>query len=353
MKKTALGAIILAAALALAGCALTSEETGTVYGYVRVEGTATPLAGAVVSVSGEWTTSESDGFYELEGVRTGERIITAQLAGFFEYSEFVDIDGLTRHDIGMEVFVGTGDVSGVVEHATLGPIEGAVVSLYGRVDTTDAEGAYSFSGIPQLQWDMTVTADGYRSFTGPVNVNDDDVVYDVALKKLASAEFVATADTYVSETQPNMNYGALGNLNLFNNGILHWRFYIYFPIDVEPTADAVSATVHLYNTASGGATAEERSILVARVAEFWGEMTVTWGDSLLTSGSAIATASYDSLWYEIDVADYVDDWFDGTFENQGLQIDTSQDPAASQFIFASSEYAEENKRPVLKLDYAW
>ena len=240
-----------------------------------------------------------------------------------------------------------------MEHATLGSIEGAVVSLYGRVDTTDAEGAYSFSGIPQLQWDMTVTADGYRSFTGPVNVNDDDVVYDVALKKLASAEFVATADTYVSETQPNMNYGALGNLNLFNNGILHWRFYIYFPIDVEPTADAVSATVHLYNTASGGATAEERPILVARVAEFWGEMTVTWGDSLLTSGSAIATASYDSLWYEIDVADYVDDWFDGTFENQGLQIDTPQDPAASQFIFASSEYAEENKRPVLKLDYAW
>ena len=353
MRRALIALTLLTAVLSVAGCTLTSEETGTVYGYVTVAGTSTPLAGAIVTVSGEWTESGSDGFYELEGVRAGERLITAELGGFFDYSDIVDVDGLTRHDIGMSVFVGTGDVSGVVEHATLGPIEGAVVSLYGRVDTTDAQGAYSFSGIPQLEWQMIVTADGYRTFSGPLNVNDDDVVYDVELKKLKSIEVVSYADAYVSLTQPSMNYGTQDNLNLFNNGVLHWRFYIAFPIDVEPTADVLTATVRPYNTDPEGATSEERQILVARIAQNWAENTVTWSDSLGTSGSAIAEAAYDSLWYEVDVTDYVDDWVDGLYDNLGVEIDTSEDPTASQFIFASREYAEEDKRPVLLLDYAW
>ncbi|MBD3368098.1 MAG: DNRLRE domain-containing protein [Candidatus Eisenbacteria bacterium] len=353
MRRTLAALVLSAVVFVVVGCALTSDETGTIYGYVRVAGTSTPLSGAIVSVSGEWTTSESDGFYELEGVPTGERMVRAELAGFFDYTEIVDIEGLTQHDIGMSVFVGTGDVSGVVSHATLGAIEGAVVSLYGRLDTTDAQGAYSFSGIPQLEWDVVVTAEGYRTFSGPLHVNDDEVVYDVALKKLESAEFIASADTYVSLTQSNINHGSLGNLNLFNNGVIHWKLYIYFPVDVEPTADAISATVHLYNTASGGATAEERTILVGRITEFWGENSVTWDDSLATSGAAIAEASYDSLWYEIDITDYVDDWISGLYSNQGVEIDTSEDPTASQFIFASREYAEEDKRPMLVLDYAW
>jgi len=353
MKSTVFAVALLAAALAVGGCAITSDDTGTIYGYVRIEGTSSPLPGAVVTVSGDWTQSESDGYYELDGVPSGQRVVMAQLAGYFDYSEIVDISGTTQHDIGMSVFVGTADVSGVVEHASLGPIAGAVVSLYGRVDTTDAQGAYSFSGIPQLQWQMDVTADGYRSFSAPVNVNDDTVVYDVGLMKLDSAEFTPLIDSYVSLTQPTMNYGGLENLNLFNNGSLHWKFYIYFPISVEPTADAISARVRLYNTASGAAQADERPILVARISDAWAEYSVTWNDSLATAGAALATASYDSLWYEIDITDYIDDWVDGVYENLGVEVDTSEDPTASQFIFASREYAEEDKRPVLILEYAW
>lgn len=353
MKRTVLFLFVLTVGLALGGCALTSEETGTVYGYVRLAGTATPLAGAIVTISGDWTQSESDGYYELSGVRQGERIVRAELSGYDLYQGFADVEEYTRHDIDMTVYVGTAQVSGTVEHASLGPVEGAVVTLYGKTDTTDAEGAYSFGGIPQTQWDLEVTADGYRSFTAPLPINDDVVVYDVELKKLKSAEFGALADAYVSETQPTANYGTGPNINLFDNGFLHWRFFIYFDIDIEPTADVVSATMRLYNTADGAGQAEERPILVARVAEDWFEAEVAWEDSTLTTGASIASGEYEAPWYAIDISDFVADWIEDGYPNQGILVDTSEDPTASRFEFASREYAEADKRPVLVLDYAW
>ena len=80
------------------------------------------------------------------------------------------------------------NVSGVVTDAeTNEPVEGALVTLRsGEVEyyaTTDVTGSYSVDVLQySLDYEMTVTADGYLDATQPVSFADGDVELDVVLK---------------------------------------------------------------------------------------------------------------------------------------------------------------------------
>ncbi len=352
LRLSALVAVVGVAAL-ITSCALTSDLSGSLTGRVLSAGSPSPVPGAVIECEGVTTTADNVGYYSMDGLPPGDSVVYARAPGFANYSEVVNIDGSTLHDIYMETFVGRARVFGYVAHAMLGPIEGATVSLGDLVVVTDSLGFYEYENVEQVTYQLIVIADGYRDFSAPVQVNSEDFRYDVGVKKLASITLQCTADADIRETTPDVNFGAETALDLYRNAFNHYRFVVDFLLDVEDTAQPMDATLRLYNTWETGDTASARTILVARLLQSWEEMDVTWANMPSTTGASIAASTYDPRWYEVDVTSYFADWLNHAEPNNGLLIDTAEDHQADRFDFASREYAEADKRPHVVLEYAW
>jgi hypothetical protein len=346
----------LALAISLHSCAFTTDLSGTLTGRVKQAGTSLAISGAVVECEGIIAVSSANGSYSMEGIPPGDRVVYASAGGYDDYAQRVDIHEGTYHDIHMDLEVLPATIAGHVTHHTFGPIEGALVTLGDRSTTTDEDGFYAFMEyIFQESYYMTVTKDGYRPFAQ--NVTPEGIGYQlpVSLLKLAQTTLWSEGDATVLVSHPNSNFGLETELNLFNNQLLHERFYIVFMMDqVEETAVPTSATLRLHNVWASG-DEEHRDILAAATIDPWSESEVTWNDQIQTTGASSVQSSYslETEWYEIDLTGMFYDWLVDEEPNYGLLIDSPVDNLASRFVFASREHAVEEERPHVVLEYAW
>ncbi|MBN2564337.1 MAG: carboxypeptidase regulatory-like domain-containing protein [Candidatus Eisenbacteria bacterium] len=336
----------------LSSCAISSDLSGSVAGRVLAESTSQPISGAWVECEGVVSSSDELGYYSLDGINPGDRLITASASGFDDYAESVSIGESTQHDIYMHTDMGDARLYGHVTHSALGPIEGATVTLGDLSVTTDSDGFYEYDNIEQITYHMTVVKDSFRSFGATVRVTSEDFQYDVGLKKLATVTLEPIADAWVDEDQPGTNFGDDTELRLYFNNLFHYKFYVWVPVEIEDTAEAIDATLWLYNVWEE-VEAEGRTILTSRVIVYWNEMDVNWNSMVEgTTGGEITSSSYATPWYEIDVTEYFRSWLAGS-PNYGLQVDTPIEPGASRFYFASRESEVVERRPYVVLQYAW
>ena len=353
VSRTLAVATGLALVLSLYSCAFTSDLSGSLVGKVMVAGSSIPIPGAIVECEGVAAISAADGAYSIEGIPPGDRVVFSSAGGYAGYSEVVTVEESTLHDIYMAVFIGPARLFGYVSHATLGPLEGAAVQIGDMVVVTDSLGYYEYPNLQQISYFMTVTKEGYRSFSQHVRPTSEDFQFDVSVKKLATATLWSIADAGVREGSPDENYGDDPELRLFYNEFYHERFYISFSLNgIEDTAEPSAATLRLYNTWEESGE-EPRAILAASLIEPWYELVVTWAETLQTTGGTTAQSTYEDRWYEVDVGIYFSDWLTGGEENLGLLVDTLMDEVAGRFTFASREHEEEDKRAHVVLNYAW
>jgi PKD repeat protein len=182
-----------------------SGEEHDINGSVLADGTW--LVGATVTAfntaDGDVTNSTTDagGWYSLDNLDAGDYKIGYEMDGYLTVvNDFsVDSSGSIDDVILTATTSGTADFTGNVTDGTSG-IEGATVILsgaapsdgwwgssyttgYERETTTDADGNYSFSGLPDESFTVHVTADGYYSSRGIDSaveltaVNDDNLKY--------------------------------------------------------------------------------------------------------------------------------------------------------------------------------
>lgn len=353
----ALRAAVIVAAVATgllaSSCELTSNDlSGSLSGTVRRAGSIQVIPSAIIECEGETAISDNAGSYSIDGLPPGDAIVYASAAGYRSYSNVVHITETSTHDINMEVYVGSARLYGYVTHASLGPIEGAAVTLGDLTVITDAEGFYEYENILQLDYVFTVTKDGYRDHIDhSLFVASEDFNHDVELKKLASTTLMGVADAGLNARNVGQNTGDEPELDLYQDYAGHRAIAAAFWLDIEDTAEPVSADLKLYNLAVEGGTT--RPLQVARILDPWTEMTVTWQDSLGTTGPATATQTYASRWYTVDVTGYVRDWLVYEDPNHGLWIDSALDNDADRLLIAAREYADETKRPRIELVYAW
>jgi len=345
--------LILAIATLCMSCSLSSNQTGAVYGYVRDAQTQLVMVGAIVECEGEWVETNANGYYYLDGITEGWRSVHAEAGGYIDHSDAVSVSGDTRYDIAMDAAVGISHVYGVVSRPGQGPIEGALVDLDGRTKLTDADGEYEFWNVPRDAQNLTVTLDGYRSYTTPLYLDEDDEEIDVTLLLLGSLTLEAAFDATIREDIPSTNLGALTTLDLFHNPSWHFRFLVIFDLSGIPaTAVAEACTLRLVNTWEGSGE-DPIPTTVARLTEVWEELEVTWSDSTEFTGASYATALFEPPVYAIDVTNRVDDWLSGYASNHGLLIDTDENPTATRFSFASREHEVATWRPKLIVRYAY
>jgi len=337
----------------LTTCTLTSSSAGAIYGYVRNSQTQQVVVGAVVECEAEWTETGIDGSYYLDGITEGWRSVHAEANGYGDYSNAVGVSGETRHDIQMDAAVEVSHVFGVVSRPGQGPIEGALVDIDGRTKVTGADGTYDFWNVPRSARTLTVTLDGYRTYTTPLYLLEDEEEVNATLLLLGTATFISTSDATVREDVPNTNLGMLPTLDLFNNPSLHFRFLIHFELSSLPsTAVAEACTLRLTNTREGSGE-DAIPTVVARISDVWEELHVTWMSMPQHANPTDASVSFTPPIYDIDVTGYVNDWLSGYAVNYGVLIDTDEDPTANQFSFASREHEETDWRPQLIVHYAY
>ncbi len=140
-------------------------EYGAIGGVVTDAWTTDPIEGAIVTVDGIKDTTDAVGRY----------LIDSLLVGYYEVSVTADqyypkltpgvavVKGETTY-VDYPLTPRYGAVGGIVrDDWTTYPLEGAVVSVNGRVDTTDATGEYLVDSLRVSTYDVYVDAAGYYS----------------------------------------------------------------------------------------------------------------------------------------------------------------------------------------------
>jgi hypothetical protein len=185
------------------------QQTWRVSGKTYLVGSNVPIGGVVVECGGPSSTSRDDGSYELKGVPTGDRLLTAHGSGVLDYSEKIHVDA----DMPMNVFMEFKrmNISGYVANSVDGPISGARVNLGSFLDVTDISGRFRFFNVPQVSESLVVTHPDYNSSIVPVVVGDSTQWFDVALTKDTVLVGYALSTQYVDQVFPNAYFPAWPN----------------------------------------------------------------------------------------------------------------------------------------------
>jgi subtilisin family serine protease len=141
---------------------LPTQATGTIIGTVVIEGTTTPIEGAVVTADGFSTSTDDDGDYTLANLPVGTYIVTALKTGYTKESQVVDVSKdntvtvnfalnpeptpaniMHIHSIDMSLKTAGPNVNAITEVTIVdesdSPIEGATVSGFWGGATSDTD----------------------------------------------------------------------------------------------------------------------------------------------------------------------------------------------------------------------
>ena len=147
---------------------------GTIYGIVRSP--SGPIADATVSVSVppykySANVSVSDGTYSIEGVPSGSYSVNASANGYNSTeSPLINVTAGKTTRLDLTLYSLLGKISGyVLEATTRQPINNTNISVsLGEITitvTSQADGSYVISNLPEGQYIVTATKDGYFAGT--------------------------------------------------------------------------------------------------------------------------------------------------------------------------------------------
>ena len=150
-----------------------TSVNGAVAGFVTDKDSRLGLEDVVISIGTHKTTTDDDGKYILRGIPAGSYTITAQKAGYQDYSGSVEVKSgeITQHSIEMTANSTTGSVTGIVTDSSTGQTLENVYIFVGSVDAkSDDEGRYQLTGIESGSKTINAIKNGYDEYSGKVNI---------------------------------------------------------------------------------------------------------------------------------------------------------------------------------------
>jgi hypothetical protein len=165
----------------------------------------------------------------------------------------------------------------------------------------------------------------------------------------------ADADSYVSQAQPNSNFGTDANLHVRSLSLANRRTFLQFslaPCSIPANSLITAASLRLYMYAAPSAS---RTYDAHRVTASWTETGIDWNNEPAVAGSptsSVATGTTSDVTLAWDVTADVQAFVDGT-TNNGWRIKDDTDGALVSRLaeFRSAEYGTASERPVLEITY--
>ncbi len=167
-------------------------------------------------------------------------------------------------------------------------------------------------------------------------------------------ELAPLQDAYIccckpDSTNPNggadyLYHGQYGSC--FDRTLIQWDLS-----SVPPGASIVSATMELYCEAFYGS--KTGNPIYYMINESWDELTVTFNTQPDYDTTLPLTAVWPDAgtWYNVDVAEFVEEWVVGTHDNFGIYCFCEGTTGTCVPGFWSGDYQDESLRPRLVVEY--
>jgi len=161
-------------------------------------------------------------------------------------------------------------------------------------------------------------------------------------------------DTYISQAQPDYVWGTADFLHhgLLTTGGLYRYLMIQFDLSSIPAGATINgATMSVYNYAFDGT--PNGTIVYYIITASWDEATATWNNQPSYSSAVETSSGWPGIdtWHNVDVTNFVQNWWDGSYDNYGIYWGTAGTTDACLCTFHSHEYSDSNYRPYLTVDY--
>ena len=231
---------------------------GTLSGTVTEDGSGTKIPGVVVELNGKKSTTDQNGNYSINSVMVGSYNVTAKNDKYNDYTKSIDIKkGANKLDITMTPKQQFANVQGTVSNGNGDPVNGALVILAGNQKKTDNSGYYQFQSIPQGQYDLKVTKDGYKDYQKAILLTTSEVRYDIVMTMSPIAppqnlSIEKAKDTEIKVSWDPVKSENLEGYNVYNimdqSGPVNGK-----PIDVNVasyTADKLHPGIYSYRVTS-------------------------------------------------------------------------------------------------------
>jgi hypothetical protein len=156
-------------------------------------------------------------------------------------------------------------------------------------------------------------------------------------------------DAYVDNSQPNVNFGTLVDLGVYDNVATKTRSYLQFELSSIPKGSIISnASLQLYTQDVLGG-----SVFLRKVTSSWDEASINWNNQPLFE-EVVDTRVVDATatWFAWDITNLVNDWCSKKIPNYGVVLLTDEANVSNGGLFCSSDFsADVNLRPKLVVDY--
>jgi hypothetical protein len=166
----------------------------------------------------------------------------------------------------------------------------------------------------------------------------------------------AGKDSYIPNYDPDENFGDVPFLLILydeSESPTHdcWAI-IQFNLNPYMGASVDYATLRLYCFATDGPAFDAE---VFRVAGTWDEHTITFNNRPAHNLDLISEMTVTAGdWIEVDVANIVDSWLSGSFDNNGFYIWVKENPERCLADFHGSDYSgNPDRRPILEMGYTY
>jgi thermitase len=183
---------------------------GSIVGKVTDAADGSPIAGAVIRCDGtwhEWVPTNSGGEFAFTYLLPGSYKVVASATGYVGVAQVVPVkEGqASRADFALVRSAPTaGNITGKVADTTSGlPVAGATVTDGARTASSDTNGQYSISGVPQGTYAVTVSASGYSTSSQTVSVTaGQTTTANFALAKLPPPGSITGKVTDAADASP-------------------------------------------------------------------------------------------------------------------------------------------------------
>jgi len=173
--------------------AIVKIDTTTIAGIISDSASGTPISGAIVTTSGgRRDTTKDDGKYVFVKMASGSYTVSTSAPSYVGKNTTVVVSGTDTVKANVALAkIAYATVSGTIsDSASAAPITNAIVSLRmtngtSKVDTTKADGKYSFDSVATGTYTVRASAIGYNNRTSPSTaVSGAAVTVNVALIKI-------------------------------------------------------------------------------------------------------------------------------------------------------------------------
>jgi len=188
-----------------------SRHTYSTSGYI-LDKFGNPIAGVTIAVNGKTVVTNDSGAWKINGLAEGDYTITASKDGYSFAAAPVHLTGdETSLQVTLVVLSEPGKIGDYTVYGTIrdelgNKLAGIEVQMAGETVATDATGNWKIVGMPEGEYTVTASKDGYTFAPENVELGNDEFRHEVVIVPLSKLKVKVVAEPRTVVQNDNVTY---------------------------------------------------------------------------------------------------------------------------------------------------